>query len=249
MKKIFYIIISILTFSSCEKPSECIESAGDIVARDVAISSFTRLEVYRGIAVEITQGANYSLQIKSGSNLIDNIEVTQEGNVLKLKDNTSCNWLREYGQTTIYITAPNIEEIYSKTERDIRSNGVLNYANLTLTAVDKNGDGVEGAGTNDFYLNLNSNTFTISSNNVARFFISGTCQQANFYFWAGDSRILSENLVCQSIYLFHRGSNDMIVKPIQSIAGKIVSTGNVILKNNPPVVDVQQLYQGQLIYN
>jgi len=41
----------------------------------------------------------------------------------------------------------------------------------------------------------------------------------------------------------------MIVKPIQSIVGKMVSTGDIILKNNPPIVDVEELYQGQVIYN
>jgi hypothetical protein len=127
MKRIIYLLLLTLLFS-CEKPSECIESTGEIVTRDVPISAFTRLEVYRGIAVQITEGANYSLQIKSGENLIDNVEVKQEGQILKLKDNTSCNWLREYGQTTIYITAPNIEEIYSKTERD-------NYFPLLASAI------------------------------------------------------------------------------------------------------------------
>jgi len=29
----------------------------------------------------------------------------------------------------------------------------------------------------------------------------------------------------------------------------MVSTGDIILKNNPPIVDVQQLYQGHVIYN
>lgn len=249
MKKIFYIVASILLLLSCEKPSECFESTGTIVSREIPINAFTRLEVYRGVSVEITQSATYSLVVKSGENLIDNVEIVQEGNTLKLKDNTSCNWLREYGQTTVYITAPNIEEIYSKTERDIRSNGVLNYPNLTLTAVDKNGDGEEGAGTNDFYLDLNCNQLVIGSNNVARFFISGTCNYANFHFWAGDSRILAENLVVQNIYVFHRGSNDMIVKPIQSISGRIVSTGNVILKSIPTSVNVEQLFTGHIIYN
>jgi hypothetical protein len=41
----------------------------------------------------------------------------------------------------------------------------------------------------------------------------------------------------------------MIVRPTESITGKMVSTGNVILKNNPPIVDVQQLYHGRVIYN
>ena len=41
----------------------------------------------------------------------------------------------------------------------------------------------------------------------------------------------------------------MIVHPVQSISGKMVSTGNIILKNNPPIVEVQQLYHGKVIYN
>ena len=68
-------------------------------------------------------------------------------------------------------------------------------------------------------------------------------------YYAGDGRIDASNLIAQTIKVYHRGSNDMIVNPVQSITGKMVSTGNIILKNNPPIVDVQQLYQGHIIYN
>mgnify|MGYP000585615772 CR=1 FL=1 len=41
----------------------------------------------------------------------------------------------------------------------------------------------------------------------------------------------------------------MVVNPSESIIGKVVSTGNVILKKNTPTIDVQQLYHGRVIYN
>jgi hypothetical protein len=205
--------------------------------------------VYPGIAVVITQGPEYKVEIKSGSNLIDNVSVTQNDNQLVLTDNTTCNWLREYGQTTVYITTPNLEEIYSKTDKNISSNGVLTFPIIKIYALDKNGDGEEAAGTGDFYLAINNNQLVIENNNVSRYFISGTTNSALFNFWAGDGRIDATDLTIQKINVYHRGSNDMIVRPIQSITGKMVSTGDVILKNNPPIVDVQQLYQGQVIYN
>jgi len=118
-----------------------------------------------------------------------------------------------------------------------------------LFSLDTDGDGLEGAGTGDFLINVNNNQLVIQSNNVSRFYISGTTTQGLFEFYAGDSRIEAQNLTAQDIIVFHRGSNDMIVKPINSITGKMVSTGNIVLKNNPPLVDVQQLYQGQVIYN
>lgn len=249
MRKIVILLSFLLVFISCEKPSECYESTGDMVTRTILVNPFTRIKVYRGIAVVITQGIEYKVEIKSGSNLINNVSVTQNDNQLVLTDNTTCNWLREYGQTTIYITTPNLEEIYSKTERNISSNGVLTFPVLRIYALDKDADGEEGAGTGDFNIALNNNQLVVENNNVSRYFISGTTNDANLNLYAGDGRIDASNLTAQSIKVYHRGSNDMIVRPIQSITGKMVSTGDVILKNNPPIVDVQQLYQGHVIYN
>jgi hypothetical protein len=67
--------------------------------------------------------------------------------------------------------------------------------------------------------------------------------------FTGTGKFYGENFICQNIKIFQRGSNDMILKPIQSISGKILNTGNVILKNNPPIIDVQQLFSGHLILN
>lgn len=249
MKKIIIATVLFITLISCEKPSDCIESAGNTITKIVEVTPFTRVEVYTGIELIITQGTEYKVEIVTGENIIENVEVKQEGSVLKLKENSSCNWVREYGQTKVYITAPNIEDIYSKSDRKISSNGVLTYPILRLFALDKDGDGKEGAGTSDFYINVNNSQLVIENNNVARYFISGNTNQAFFNFYAGDGRIEAPNLTAQTIKVFHRGSNDMIVKPIQSIVGKMVSTGDIILKNNPPIVDVEELYQGQVIYN
>ena len=249
MRKIYFLFSLLLIFISCEKPSECIESAGEMVTKTVSVNPITRIKVYRGIAVNITQGSEYKVEIKSGSTIIDNISVAQINNQLIFTDNSSCNWLREYGQTTIYITTPTLEEIYSKTEQDISSNGVLTFPVLKLFSIDKIGDGENSAGTGDFHFIVNNDIMQIESNNVSRFYISGTTNTEIINLWAGDSRVDASNLTAQNISVFHRASNDIIVRPIQSITGKMVSTGNIILKNNPPIVDVQQLYQGHVIYN
>ena len=41
----------------------------------------------------------------------------------------------------------------------------------------------------------------------------------------------------------------MIVYPVQSITGTIYSVGNVILKNNPPLINVEEVFRGRVIYN
>ncbi len=249
MKKSILIVSILLVFISCEKPSECIESTGDIVKRSIPVNPFARIKVYKGIAVVITQGDIFKVEVQSGSNIIDNIEMDQVDDQLIFKDNTTCNWLRSYGQTTVYITTPTLSEIYSKTDRDISSNGVLSYPIIRVYALDVDGDGEDAAGTGDFHLNVNNSQLVIENNNVSRYYISGNTDEALLNFYAGDGRIEAPNLIAQSIKVYDRGSNDMILRPIQSITGTMVSTGNIILMDHPPIVDVQQLYMGHIIYN
>jgi hypothetical protein len=253
---VFICFASSLMLVSCEKPSDCVESTGEIITKDISVTPFNRIEVLQGIELIITQGPEYKVQIQTGENLMENIEVTQNGNILILKDNATCNWVRDFGQTKVYVTAPNLEEIYSKTEKNISSNGVLTYPTLRLFALDSDGDGREGAGTGDFFININNASPTephgqlvIQNNNVARYFISGQTDDAIIDFYAGDGRLEAPNLTIQTVKVFHRGSNDMILKPIQRITGKMVSTGDIILKSHPTIVDVEQLYQGHVIYN
>ena len=248
MKKLILIIIVFVFCNSCSKPSECVESFGATTIKEVAVTPFITIRVYKGIALEITQGNEYKVQIQAGENFIDNIEVKQTGNEISFKDNTSCNWVRDYGKTKILITAPNIEDIFSKTERDINSVGTLTFPILRLNAFDKDGDGLTGAGTGDFHINVNNSQVVIQGNNVARFFVSGTTDQALMSLYFGDGRIEAGNLLAKSIGIYHRGSNDMTIHPTESVEGTMVSTGNVILKNNPPVNTVQQLYTGHLVY-
>jgi hypothetical protein len=233
---------------ACEKPSDCVQSTGALVVKDIPVTAFTKIKVYRGIEVVITDGPEYKVQIEAGANFIDNVEVQQNGNQLIFKDEVSCNWVRAYGTTRILVTTPTLEEIYSKTERNISSNGVLTYPNLTVTSFDKDADGEAGAGTGDFTLTLSNDLITINNNNVSRFYLSGQTNTAKFNFYFGDGRIEAQNLVAQNIEVFHRGSNDMIVHPVQKITGVLNSTGNLILNTVPTLVDVQELFMGHIVY-
>ena len=248
MRKFSLLIVLFLALTACEKPSDCVESSGPTIIKEIAVQPFKKIKVYRGIEVVITEGSEYKVEIVAGSNFIDNVEVRQNGDQLIFKDDVSCNWVRAYGNTKILVTTPTLEEIYSKTDRNISSNGVLTFPYISFVAMDKDGDGESGVGTGDFILNVNNDYLNIANNNVSRFYLSGQTNTANFNFYFGDGRIEAQNLTAQNIIVYHRGSNDMVVNPIQSISGTMNSTGNIILKNVPPIVQVEELYQGRVIY-
>ena len=248
MKKIIFVLAVFAILSSCEKPSDCFETTGNSVSRTFdATNSFTKIYVYKGVGLVVKEGTEYKVEVITGDNLLDNLSVEFRGaDELHLKDMSSCNWTRAYGQIKFYITTPHLEalEIISTTEQDIDSDGVLTHSILRLISMDLG----PGAGTNDFHMQVSNYQTVVENNNVSRFYLSGQTDEALLNLYDGNGRIQAENLTAQTVKVFHRGSNDMVVKPIQSITGKMVSTGNVVLKNVPPIVQVEELYQGRVIY-
>ncbi len=59
--------------------------------------------------------------------MLNDVDAIVVDGKLILTDNNSCNYVRNYGVTKIYITSPNITEIRSSTQYDVSSDGVLTY--------------------------------------------------------------------------------------------------------------------------
>lgn len=248
MKNLVY-LFSILFFAGCssEKITDCFKSSGDIVQREVGVSPFTKILVWDRTKLFIQQGPEQKVVVESGENLIDNVKVSAVDGQLEIHNNNSCNLARDYGVTKIYVTSPNITEIRSSTGYLIESIGTLHYPELALLSDDYKSDGTYHTD-GDFRLDLDVENLNIVANGLSKFYLRGKATTANFGLYAGDCRIYSEDLIVQDLEIYHRSSGPMVVNPQQSIKGKIVSLGDVISKNQPPVVEVEELYRGRLIF-
>jgi len=248
MKKIVYSIGLILCLScNSEGAWDCIQTSGDIVQSEVSVPDFEKILVNRDVELIISEGSFYQVTIESGENLINDIEAIVVGNELQLIDNNTCNYVREYGITKVYVSAPNILEIRNSSQYEVSSLGVLNYPTLILHSEDFNEPDSFTVG--DFRLELNSLSVQIISNNISTFYLSGQTENLNVGFFAGAGRFEGQNLIADNITVFHRGSNDMLVNPQISLTGELRGTGNLISFNEPPIVDVQEYYIGQLIFD
>ena len=135
----------------------------------------------------------------------------------------------------------------ARTNGRSESLGVLRFPSLNLASEDQHNEDqyhIDG----DFKLNLEVESLNIVANGLSKFYLSGSATNASFGLYAGDCRIFSEDLIVQKLTVYHRSTGPMVVNPQQSIKGKIVSLGNVISKNRPPIVEVEELYRGKLIF-
>lgn len=247
MKKLGVILVLFLVFAcDSENANDCFQTAGPLVQEEVVVDTFDKILVNRDVELILKEGLEQKVIIETGENLLNDVQVSVENSRITLTDNNTCNYVRDYGITKVYITSPNIAEIRSSTQYDIKSDGVLTYPSITVVSEDFNAPGTFTVG--DFILEIDSDDFRVSFNGLSSCFITGAVENLNVSFFAGDGRFEGRGLIAQNVDVFNRGSNDMIVNPQERITGTISSTGNVIATTEPPIVDVEQLYRGRLIF-
>ena len=247
MRRFVYILFILVFACNSEDANDCFQTAGNIIQREVSVTSFNKILVNRDVELIISQADDYKVTIETGENLLNDVQVEVIGDRLELTDTNTCNFFREYGITKVYVEAPNIIEIRNSSQFEVSSQGILSYQNLGLFSEDFTSDVAFTVG--DFRLSVNTQNLYIGSNNISSFFIDGSTEELFVGFFSGSGRFEGENLIAQNIEIDHRGSNDMILHPIQSLTGILRGTGNVIAVNQPPVVDVERIYTGQLIFD
>ena len=245
MKKVVYIFLIIFCACDKEDASNCFQTEGELITQEFAVTEFQKILVNRDVELIISQGDNYSVIVETGSNLLNDIEVSIVGNELQLTNNNDCNYFRNYGVTKIYVTTPVLREIRSSTQFDISSEEVLDFQNLKLISEDYSTS--ESFTVGDFKLSVSTNTLSVVSNNISSFYIEGDTEELFLSFYSGTGRFEGQNLISNHVEIFHRGSNDMLVHPIETLSGELRGTGDLISVNQPASVNVEQYYTGQLI--
>jgi hypothetical protein len=244
-----YIVIwGVLFLFGCdsENASDCFQRTGTIVRKEIEVSDFTRILVNQNIELILKEGAVTSVIIETGNNLLNEVSAIVEDDRLVLSNANDCAFFRDFNQTKVFVTAPNITEIRSGTQFDISSDGILTYTSLTLLSEDFNVN--VGTTTGTFNLSVDCERVSVVGNNIASFFIDGAVQTLNINFASGIGRFEGADLMAEHVQVFHRGTNKIIINPQQSIKGEIRSTGDIISVNKPLIVEVEEFFTGKLIF-
>lgn len=246
MKKYFYLVLVIFLYSCDSKDTgDCFQTAGETVKNEVAVAFFDKIVVHQNVELFIQEGPVQKVEIETGENLFSDIKVNVVDGELILTNENKCNFVREYSLTKVYVTSPNLTRIRNASELNVNSIGILTYPSLYLMSVGKD---KEFLSVGDFHLKIENESVRIWGNGVAVFLLKGFSDKLDINFSTGDTRIEADNFKVKNIVIRQISSNDMILFPEESITGTIHSTGDVILYNSPPIIDVQELSVGELIF-
>ena len=104
MKKLINILFLLLVAScSKENANDCIQNAGTTVQQEVSISDFDKILVNRDVELIIKEASEYQVIIETGEYFLNDVEASVVESELQLIDNNSCNYVRDYGITKVFV--------------------------------------------------------------------------------------------------------------------------------------------------
>lgn len=251
MRNLFFIFFGIVLMSSCNSDNawDCFQSSGDIVQQEFELDQFKKIIVWNRVQLFISYGPEQKVIVETGENLMNEIRVRVEDSILKVSDRNSCNYTREYGITKVYVTT-GIDSLEIRNSSGLTTTGIgpINFRKLTLISDDR-AEADEFHVDGDFKFDeLDVQQLVIAANGLSKFYLKGKAVSGNFGMYDSDVRIEAGELDMQNLYLFHRSTNKMIVKPSRLIQGIITGIGDVICLSNPVTVNVEELFTGKLIF-
>jgi hypothetical protein len=221
--------------------------AGAILQKEIELAEFSKIRIEQNASLLIKQGPVQKVVLETGENLLPDVTVYVEDDILVVRDNNSCNYVRDFGITKAIVTTPNVTEIRNGSSFEVKGEGVLVLDELELISNTTGGfKNIRKSG--DFTLSVQVKRFRINANGLSGFYINGRADHASVTFQDEAPRFEGANFLADTLQVFQRSANNMIVNPRNVLKGKILGTGNVIAVHRPPVIHVEELYTGRLFF-
>lgn len=228
-----FILFSMMSCKDIENKDNTLDSVY------VTLSEFDTVNVYDVFNVYLKQDSVYSLKILTTSDLIDNVEYSQTGNVLNINDLNKFYFLKSYDKSiTLYITAPDLKAINLFSASSLYSIDTLKYNRFLVRAYGYSAFADVTVDCDDhFFLSLWKVT--------GDYTVSGKCTYLQILNH-GTSYIHASNLESQYCYIDQNSTGNAELFANKKLKVIIRDIGNVYYKGNP-VIELDRRGEGNLL--
>jgi Putative auto-transporter adhesin, head GIN domain len=197
--------------------SETLEGNGNLVTREVAVSSFSELKASGVYELKLSQGNKEGVKIEADENLQDLFQVKNEGNrlVIDMKKLENKN-LKTKNKMRVYVTFKSLKELELSTVGNVSSEERLSFDNLELRT--------KSVGNVD--LNLTANKVDLNNKSVGDVKLSGQAQDAVFVN-KGVGSLKASDFVVQTLDIDNSGVGSAEVNATKTLKVKDSMLGKV----------------------
>ncbi len=221
-------------------PGDCFKSTGDHIWEERELESFNNVRLQDNIDLFLYPDTFNYVKIYAGANLIENITTTINDSVLKIKNQNSCNWVRDPGkpiEAHVHIKSLDTLEYYSG-YGNIETITPIEGSSFNLKVKNGHGDVRIKANTHHAFLSFKSGTSDIH--------YEGNVNYLGIFYRAF-GRFDSRKMNASHTYINQMSSNDAYIKVEKRLVVEIHLQGNVYYLGSPEI-EIQGIYgEGDLI--
>lgn len=221
----------LLLITSCDEKPDCFKGTGPLTSEERSTTTIRHIELLCNADVIIHPDTVNRIKVTAGANLIGKIETEIKDDMVWIRNNNHCNWVRSF-DPTIKV------EIWTDDLLTIRtddSNGDVTFSD-TLHVHEFRFDSFSSLGI--YHLLLDADIATLALHNgPADFYGEGNIEVA-YYYSSGYGIMDFRNITADLIFMNNRGTNDMFVNAQSRIEARIEDSGDIFYRGNPVVQKV-----------
>lgn len=225
-------------FISCEK-NGCLEETGALVKTMRSAGPIREIRLYDNIDLVLKQDTVEKILVVAGKSLEPFIETSFEKDVLTIRNNMQCKWLRNPSEAiTVYVSVKNLEKLDYEGSGHVSSENTIMAENITFYSE-------LGAGNIDLELKARQ-TFSYIMDENSDMRLRGTSDVLWTYTNSRGSIDFSEFEV-KKMVIEYGGVRDATIHVTEELDAILYFHGNVYFKGNPVITQNRQHSTGKLI--
>lgn len=203
----------------------------------IDVSDFTQLSFGVPGTVYLKQGSSASLEIEADEEMMERIEIVQEGKKLKIRTrNNSWSWKNwSSGSVKIYATMRTIEGLGVSGSGQLVSQGTLEAGDLSLA--------VSGSG--DMELDVRAEDIDISISGSGSVQLAGRGNRAEASV-SGSGKVKAEGMEVDVFKAQISGSGSCYITANEEIDASISGSGSIYYSGNPRSVNSRSSGSGKI---
>lgn len=218
-------LIVIIVLSSCQfLGGERVSGNGHVITQAKNVSPFTNVEVSGAVKVHILQNANTSVKIEADENLLQFIEVYNNGSTLVIRTRDGFN-LEPSREVNAYVVSPTFKDIDVSGSCDIIGDAPIN-SDEALS--------LHTSGSGDMMMQVNAPKVSAEVSGSGTINLKGQATDFEAHV-SGSGDVKCFDLNTDNTKLDLSGASDAQVTANKKLDVEVSGSGNVEYKGNPQI--------------
>ncbi len=232
------LLISLFLFAQCRK-EHCLAEAGDLVITQRAAGPFNEIDISDNIHLVLTQDTVEKIAVEAGTSLAPNITTSIRNNILFIRNESSCKWLRSPSENiTVHVSVRDLIRLTYNASGNVTTTNTLKADGITFYTDN-------GAGNIDIDLEA-KRTYTYIYNDNTDMIFRGSSDSC--YAYTGERGTIDfRDFVVKHQTVGYGSIREGYVHATASLRVIMYFRGTLFYKGNPQLVTMEQLSTGKII--